>query len=146
VEYFLKEQAIESEKRDFARTSLIIDEENNNDIIGYFTLMAKQFELADSVSGSTRQKLAFSKHVSSIGTMLIAQLGRADGYRSIVAGSEILRMALENCRIIYRLIGMRIVCVEYEPVDKLVNFYTNHSFKLLQENPNGHYMSFLKLS
>jgi hypothetical protein len=146
VENFLKNQAIESERRDFARTSLVIDEEKNNDIIGYFTLMNKQFELAEDVSGSVKQKIASSKYASSVSTILIAQLGRADKYKGIVPGSEILRLALENCKIIYRIIGMRIVCIEYEPIDKLKIFYSDNSFNFLQQNSNGNNLAFIRLS
>jgi len=38
VENFLKNQSIENEKRGMTRTFIIIDEENNNDIIGYILL------------------------------------------------------------------------------------------------------------
>ncbi|MFK4998947.1 hypothetical protein ACI2OX_21590 [Bacillus sp. N9] len=146
VENFLKNQAIESERRDFARTSLVTDEENNNDIIGYFTLMNKQFDFAASVSNSMKQRLAFSKHASSISTILIAQLGRADRYNGKVSGSKLLMLALENCEIIYRVLGMRIVCVEYEPIDKLDYFYSNNSFTYLQQNSNGNNLAFLRMS
>lgn len=146
VENFLKNQSIENEKRGMTRTFIIIDEENNNDIIGYFTLMNKQFEFAEGVSKSVRQKIAFNKHALSVSTILIAQLGRADQYKGIIPGSEILRLALENCKIVYRTIGMRIVCVEYEPIDKIEKFYLNNSFKFLQKNPNGLRLAFLRLS
>ncbi len=38
VENFSKNQSIENEKRGMTRTFIIIDEENNNDIIGYILL------------------------------------------------------------------------------------------------------------
>lgn len=145
VEFFLKEQAIKSEIRSMSRTSLVVDEKNDNDIIGYFTMLNKQFELDRSVSGAVRQKIALNKHATSISTILIAQLGRADQYKGLVPGSEILRLALSNCEMVHRILGMRIVCVEYEPVDKLKDFYTANSFKFLQENNNGHWLSFLRL-
>lgn len=146
VEDFLKEQAVDSEKRSMARTSLIIDENNGNDIIGYFTLLNKHFTLESNVSKSLRQRIAFSKQATSMSTILIAQLGRADQYKGRVSGSEILGLALANCKKVHQIIGMRIVCVEYEPVEELINFYERNSFKFLQESTNGNYLSFLRLS
>lgn len=129
-----------------ARTSLIIDEDNGNDIIGYFTLLNKQFNLEGNVSKSVRQRIVFSKQATSMSTILIAQLGRTDQYRGRVSGSEILGLALENCKKIHRIIGMRIVCVEYEPVDELISFYGRNLFEFLQESISGNHLSFLRLS
>ncbi len=49
----------------------------------------------------------------SVQYILTAQLGREDPYKGIIPSSEILRLALANCKIVYRNIGMRIVCVEF---------------------------------
>lgn len=104
--------------------------------------MNKQFDFVASVSNSMKQKLAFSKQASSMSTILIAQLGRADQYNGKVSGSKWFMLTLENHKVIYRLIGMRIVCVEYEPIDKLDYFYSKSSFTFLQQNSNGNKLAF----
>ncbi|MDC3418700.1 hypothetical protein [Aquibacillus salsiterrae] len=146
VEDFLKNQAIESEKRVFTRTHLVIDEENNGEIIGYFSLKNKSFDFAGNISGSLRQKIAFSKKATTVSTILIAQLGRSDAYKGVVSGSNVLELALEKCEVMYKLIGMRVVCVEYEPVAKLEKFYSNNSFQFLQYSPSGYKLAFIRLS
>jgi hypothetical protein len=50
VESFLHKNAILNEKRALTQTSLIIDENNNNEIIGYFTLLIKSFDLTNEAS------------------------------------------------------------------------------------------------
>ncbi|MEK6456128.1 hypothetical protein [Caldifermentibacillus hisashii] len=47
----MKNPVIKSERRIMAQASLVIDE-NNNDIIGYFTLTNKQFVLDKGFSES----------------------------------------------------------------------------------------------
>ncbi|MFA9560671.1 hypothetical protein ACERII_25575 [Evansella sp. AB-rgal1] len=146
VEDFLKYQAIDSEKRVHARTHLIIDEDNNDEIIGYFTLKNKQFDFEGTTSGSLRQKIAYSKKATSVSTILIAQLGRSDRYKGVVPGSKVLELALEKCDVMYKLIGMRIVCVEYEPIPELEQFYSDNDFQYLQCSPSGYKLAFIRLS
>ena len=43
VQVFLHNNAIPNEKRALTRTSLVVDDENDNEIIGYFTLFSKTF-------------------------------------------------------------------------------------------------------
>jgi hypothetical protein len=144
VESFLHNHAIENEKRSFTRTSLVIDETNNNDIIGYFTLMIKQFTFIE-VTKSTKQRLAHNKHAEVFNSILIAQLGRSDNYKGKVPGNEILNLALHNCKLIYDLSGLRVVCVEYDDKPILHDFYLGNGFKILQENQSGKILAYLRL-
>ncbi|WP_243290351.1 hypothetical protein [Bacillus sp. FJAT-47783] len=145
VEKFLHKKEMLNEKRSFTRTSLVIDEFQNNDIIGYFTLMIKPFEFIDGVSGSTKQKLTNDKHATIFNTILIAQLGRSEDYKGKVFGYEILQLALENCKLIYNLSGLRVVCVEYDDKPILNDFYLKNEFKILQRNESGKLLAYLRL-
>ncbi|PFI75790.1 hypothetical protein [Bacillus cereus] len=143
VESFLHDKALENERRAFTRTSLVIDEENNNDIVGYFTLMVKYFDFID-VSRSTKQRLTNSKQADIFNSILIAQLGRSDSYKETVPGDFILHSALVNCKQIYDLTGLRVVCVEYEDEPKLHDFYMKNDFKILQTNDSGNILAYLR--
>jgi hypothetical protein len=144
VELFLHNNAVENEKRSFSRTFLVIDEENNNDIIGYFTLLIKSFDFTDA-SGTTRQRLTGNKKASVFNAILIAQLGRADSYKGRVSGKQILDLALENCILVHQTVALRVVCVEYEEKAELIKFYKENDFTLLQKNNNGCLISFVRL-
>lgn len=144
VESYLHEKAISSEIRGHARTVLIIDEKQNNDIIGYFTLTTKSFDFLN-VSGTTRGRLTGNKRATSFITILIAQLGRSDLYKGKVSGSEILEFALERCNLVNELSAIKIACVEYENDPKLVKFYEDNDFKAIQKNDNGYIISYVRL-
>ncbi|WLR52014.1 hypothetical protein LC040_03625 [Bacillus tianshenii] len=145
VESFLHTKSINNEKRSFTRTSLVIDEDDDN-IIGYFTLVIKPFNLESNVSGSLRKILTSNKKAEVFNSVLIAQLGRADKYRGIISGEQVLKLALENCLLINELSALRIVTVEYDGHPFLNDFYLRNEFKILQHNKNGKVLAFLKLS
>ena len=144
VESFLHNKAIESEKRSFCRTSLVIDEEKQGEIIGYFTIMTKIFNFSD-VSGTAKGRLTGNKRATNFNTILIAQLGRSDLYKGIIDGSQILNLALGNCQLIHNLSALRVVCVEYANNLKLIDFYKQNGFTELQRNEKGYIMSYVRL-
>lgn len=146
VESFLHKKAIQNEKRSLSRTSLVVDEETNSEIIGYFTLTIRHFKLQDEISKSTRQKLAGSRDADIFSTMLIAQLGRSDLYKGRVPGKGILDLALQNCKMIHDLAGLKVVCVEYEDIPYLNDFYMANEFVYLGKNPDNNLnMSYIRL-
>lgn len=144
VESFLHKKAINSEKRNFNRTSLIIDEDEN--ILGYFTLMVKSFNFDNNISKTTRKSLANNKNASHFNSILIAHLGRPDSFKDELSGSTIVNTILEKCELVYDLTALQTISVEYDPNPKLIQFYRNNQFKLLQTNLTGNELSFLKLS
>ncbi|MED4687413.1 hypothetical protein [Peribacillus frigoritolerans] len=135
VESFLHRNAIENEKRAFTRTFLVIDEELQGDILGYFTLKVKEFYFLDDISKTKRKLVSNNKNADGFNSLLIAQLGRSDNYKGVVKGKEILGLALQNCELIHDLIALGLVCVEFDPDPKLIDFYESQDFKILQQNP-----------
>lgn len=144
VETFLHSNAIPNEKRALTRTSLVIDDENDDEIIGYFTLLVKPFEITIEVSKESRRKLTGNKNATVFNSILIAQLGRADSYKNKISGDVILEFALENCELIYDLSGLRIVCIEYDDIPYLNDFYLKSDFKILQVNMNQKILAYLR--
>lgn len=145
MESFLHNKAIGNEKRLFSRTSLVVDEERNFEIIGYFTLLIKNFKL-DGISGTVKKKLVGNKDADVFNAILIAQLGRSNVYKGIVSGTEILNLALHNCKLIHDLSALRVVCVEYENVPYLNDFYAENQFRYLTTNPDNHLiLSYVRL-
>lgn len=144
VQFFLHQKAINSEKRNICRTFIIHDEKNNDEIIGYFTLMVKEFQFI-GVSKNKIEILTKDRSSTSFHTILIAQLGRSDKYKNIVDGKEILAIALDYCKEVFELTAMKVVCVEYEPNEFLHNFYSDNGFTLLQTNTTGYNLAFMKI-
>ncbi|MDQ0216569.1 hypothetical protein J2S13_003031 [Oikeobacillus pervagus] len=144
VQAFLHNNAIPNEKRALTRTSLVVDDENDNEIIGYFTLLVKPFAIIDEVSKESRKKLSGDKNADVFNSILIAQLGRSDFYKGKVSGDIILEFALENCELAYELVGLRIVCVEYDDISFLNDFYLKYDFKVLQVNSNQKILAYLR--
>lgn len=144
VESFLHNNAISNEIAQYSRTSLVVDEVNNYEIIGYFSLLVKPFNFTNA-SGTTRKRLTGNKKATNFQTILIAQLGRSDKYKKIVGGNKILELALENCKAINELSALRVVCVEYTNTPYLSKFYPENGFTPLQQNEKGLIISYLRL-
>lgn len=81
--------------------------------MGYFTLMVKDFTFNMNVSKSTKKSLTHNKNALHFNSILIAQLGRSDEFKEKLPGVTMLNVALENCKRIYGLTALQIVCVEY---------------------------------
>lgn len=144
VEEFLHFHAVKNEERGFSRTTLVIDEVNNYEIIGYFTILVKNFDFID-VSGTIRKRLTGNKKSTSFITVLIAQLGRSDAYKGKVSGCEILDIAIENCTLINELSSIKVACVEFEDNKFLRDFYEENEFKILQKSDNGYLIAYIRL-
>lgn len=142
VQNYLHYMAIESEKRSFSRTTLVIN--HDHQIVGYFTLLIKDFVFID-VSKTIRKQLTGSKNATSFITILIAQLGRSDLYKDKIKGELILNLALEKCQAINNLSALRVVCVEHDDNENLNKFYEENDFKKLQTNINKKVMRFVRL-
>ena len=146
VQEFLHSKAIENEKRSLSRTNLVVDLDNNSEIVGYFTLAIKPFPIGQEASKRARQKLTGNKDGNTFNAILIAQLARADLYKGKVSGSEILQLALHNCKLIHHLSALRMICVEYKDDEFLNSFYEKDGeFTFLQKNENELKLSYIRI-
>ncbi|PAD19111.1 hypothetical protein [Shouchella clausii] len=143
VEYFLHNKAIDFERQNRGRTTLVVDL-GTGYIIGYFTLLTETFDFIDA-SGRKRQIIAGDKKATYFHCTLIGQFGRSDLYKGKVSGKEIMDDALYVCSIIKSYTATRIVCVEYSDEPALLSFYENNNFRILQRNENGLNMGFVKI-
>ena len=79
VENFLKEKALEFDRRNKSRTYLLIDGDIDEDIIiwGYYTLTLKSLKFANGLSNSKIKKIdGFRSDVTETESILIGQLGK----------------------------------------------------------------------
>jgi hypothetical protein len=137
VESFLHNSAFNFENRNFARTYLLLNEdeyiENNIDIFAYFTLSIKAMEFLPNVSRRKIQRIdGFSKNASSVGAVLIGQLGKDIRHKANISGEEIMSFALDYIYDVFNTAACRITFLECEPIEKLVHFYESCGFEPLQ--------------
>ena len=137
IEDFLRNKAIEFEKRDVSRTYLLIDTINLK-IVAYFTL---------SISVSTTNKLSktqikkidgFSKFRECLGFYLIGQLGIDDNYRKLHKnkglGNFLVDFAYDICKNSQNLVGGRFILIDAIKDKKVIEFYENNHFYKLYED------------
>lgn len=138
VEYFLKNTAIEFSKQGLAKTHLVFASYKGKPVlVGYFTLAIKSFVLKKSaLSKSARKKICKFGHYDLsleryiISAPLIGQLGKnySNGFNKLITGDELLKMALDKITIVQQQAGGKVVYLECEDKEKLINFYRSNGF------------------
>ncbi len=139
VEYFLKRTAIEFAKQSISSTYLIMASYKDQYVLCvYFSLANKVFCISkDSLpSKNWKRRMAkfgqFDKSVQryTISAPLIGQLGKnySNGYDKLITGDELLKLALDKVREMQYIVGGKIVYLECEKKDKLIEFYQSNGF------------------
>jgi hypothetical protein len=117
---------------------LIIDAERvlKGEIIiyGFYSLAIKTLELSEGLSKNTIKRIdGFSKDVMVTEAILLGQLGKNLKYSECIAGQSILEDALDTVYTVHGLAGGRIVFLECDEKQKLIEFYAKCGFIPLQK-------------
>ena len=139
VEGFLKNKAIEFSKQGISSTYLIMASYRTQYVlVGYFTLANKIFCISrDSLPNSKwRRRMAkfgqFDTTIRryTISAPLIGQLGKnyENSYNDLITGDELLKLALDKVREMQYIVGGKIVYLECERKEKLIDFYSRNGF------------------
>lgn len=139
VEHFLKHTAIEFSKQSIASTYLIMASyQNHYVLVGYFTLSNKIFCIDKDGLPNRRWKSRISKFSQydtsikryTLSAPLIGQLGKNynHNYDKLISGDELLYIALEKVREMQYIVGGKIVYLECEDKEKLIDFYSQNGF------------------
>jgi hypothetical protein len=117
---------------------------NKQEIIGYFTLAYKLLHVAkNKLSNSWIKRIArfgnYDKNLKkyTVPSLLIGQISKnyTDNLNKLITGDELLNMALERLSAVQMIIGGRIVFLECQDVDKLIEFYGRNGFIVFGERP-----------
>lgn len=138
VEDFLHKKAVRFEQSDKARTTLIIDE-NTANIVAYYTLSQKEIKLENSdLSKTEKRKLdGISKESNSVIGYLIGQLAKNDAAENNnIKLKNILDYVYSDIDMVRKRVGGRVVIVECENKESLINLYKKHEFKFLKSTPD----------
>jgi hypothetical protein len=87
------------------------------------------------VSKTKRKKLdGLYKKTDDIPCYLIGQLGKNDLYKDKIEGHTIINYAVNIIQKSHEFVGGRFILVECTDNYKLVNFYLNNNFEILQKD------------
>lgn len=139
VEHFLKHTAIEFSKQSISSTYLIMASYKQEYVLcGYFTLANKVFCIDKSSLPNKRWRSRMSRFGQfdkaidkyTISAPLIGQLGKnySNGYDKLITGDELLKLALDKVKQMQYIVGGKIVYLECEQKDKLIEFYESNGF------------------
>ena len=129
LESFLHTKAVEYEKRDLARTFILISE---NKIIGYFSLANTVLEIKEGWPISNTLKKKMNAADGPIAAYLIGQMSKADDVNEKVGG-EMIGVAMSMINEMRKIGGGRVVCVDCKR--ELLKFYEENGFKIIS-NPS----------
>ncbi|MCL2157953.1 MAG: hypothetical protein FWH48_00940 [Oscillospiraceae bacterium] len=145
VEKFLREKALDFDKRNKSRTYLLVDSEQDEEIVilGYYTITIKNLPFTYAVSKTMVKKIdGYSNNVNSAESILIGQLGKDYNHKESISGSLVLDHAVNTVYAVHNLAGCRIVFLECSDNEKIVKFYKDNGFVFLQKS--GEYLQMIR--
>lgn len=147
VEAFLKERALVFAKQSISQTHLVFASYKQKPaFIGYFTLANKEFIY--KINGKYKLSNNICKRLKNFGQAdtfchsikvnapLIGQIGKnyfVKEYTELITGDELLKIACDKIMEAQRILGGKIVYLECENLNRLVNFYSDNGFVIFGE-------------
>lgn len=143
VECFLHKKSIEFEKHSWSKTQLIFTSfKKRPALVGYYTLTNKFLIVENqSINKRLRKRLSqFATYDRSLKKYvlpapLIGQLGKNynHDYNKLITGDELLKIAFDDIKIAQQILGGKIVYLECEDNERLVDFYTSNGFVMFDK-------------
>ena len=158
VSDFLHNKSIDYEQRSLSSTYLIYNDRSQ--LVGYFTISNKGLIISkenyEKLLKKQQKKLSFNGRKLENGdyivnSFLLGQLGKNFNKNileeDIIKGVELLRIAYNLLIEIKNLINVKYLWIECEDNKKLLDFYSNFGFKLIENyvSNNGLKVMILKL-
>lgn len=136
VESFFKDRAVQSSKLYTSATYFILEK---LDLLGYFTLATKMLTLNPKNISASQLKvikrfasLDLDTNTYRLPAVLLAQFGRNFSKTSkSINGNDLMKIALERIEKAVSLTSGKVSFLECEPNKKIVSFYENCGFRLL---------------
>ena len=141
VETFLKTKAVQATKLNTATTYLVYKEISpiEIDLVGYFSLAMKMLTLKKSSLSSSKEKVIsrfgyYDEDSDSykVPAILVAQFGRNfDDESASVSGNDLMTITLNQVKTALSYLSGKTVFLECEKEQKLIDFYKEQGFILL---------------
>ena len=130
---FIHSIADDFEERQIARTFVLINNEQN-EVVGYFTISMKSLS-TNGISKTSIKKIdGVSNSRVCIHSFLIGQLGISDNYAEYKLGTLLLDDAFSKIEMAHDLVAGRYILVDAINHKKVINFYKEYGFALLDTN------------
>lgn len=156
VEKFLKEQAINFTRKHQSVTYLVFNDEDGT-LVGYFTLAIKPIRVDVEAASFSKETIKGIARVGeaddegktyTLSAYLIAQLGKnfANDVNDKITGDQLLQVAIDTVKEFQYMVGGKVVFLEAENEEKLLEFYSKNGFKrfdvrvLKKDTRNDHFL------
>jgi len=148
VERFLKVKAIPYEKAHKCRTYLIVDSRfeggSGPRILAYVSVALSNLKVKEHVSKTMKKRLDGIFQNDEVPCYLIGQLGKNDRYSREIEGCELINYAMNIIRIGHKAVGGRFVRIDVKRNDKLIRFYEENGFRMVQEDDESDLIQFAR--
>lgn len=143
---FIRNKAVEYEKRDKCRTYIFFDNEymlvsGKLKIVGYFSIAIKTMKVPvlETMSHNLRKKLGnLSDKDQNLVVYLIGQLGRDTSYsKDDLDGTQMIQACYGLIESARDIVGGRIILVECKPIKKVCKIYEDEGFIDITEDGDG---------
>ncbi len=143
VEDYLKNSAVDFAKKGISITYLVFGKDDKKSyLLGYYAVTYKILQVSRSnISRTTERRIARFGELDSLSNAyslpapLIAQFSKnfADGTPKILTGSELMKLALDQVQNIQHMAGGRIVYLECEDNQFILEFYKKNGFTVFSK-------------
>ena len=123
IERFLKQRANKEHEQSISDTFVLVDDENRQKILGFFTLSPSSVILEDIPSDLSRKLAKYPAY----GTVLLGRMGRDHNYTPKGFGSLIMKEAMKESLNRGTYYALEIHAKESED-DKLIKYYIGFGF------------------
>ncbi|MDO8611063.1 MAG: hypothetical protein Q7R95_11105 [bacterium] len=130
---FIHITALDFEDRQISRTFVLVNI-SKNEIVGYFTISMKSLSTNGMSKTSIKKIDGVSNSRVCIHSFLIGQLGISDNYSEYKLGTLLLDDAFSKIEMAHDLVAGRYILVDAINHEKVIKFYTEYGFALLDTN------------
>ena len=143
VQDFIRNKAIDHEKRRLAKTMLIFDKDANMQLVGFYSITTKSLEINKNLN-TTQKKHFFGTSQTSgdtIPSILIGQLGKNEAVRSDFTGTNLMELIFSYIYMADKYLPSVVTYVEHDGRQSLIDYYEKNGFMYYQrkeEEKNKH--------
>lgn len=130
---FIHSTAFDFEDRQISRTFVLVNT-SENEVVGYFTISMKSLSTNNMSKTSIKKIDGVSNTRVCIHSFLIGQLGISDNYTEYKFGTLLLDDAFSKIEMAHDLVAGRYILVDAINHEKVLKFYTDNGFALLDTN------------
>lgn len=143
IHSFIHEKVVQATRLKTSVTHLVFQIDSGKlDFVGFFTLAIKVIRIkSESLSSRERNLIKSFSYFDSENrcfncpAILIAQFGRNFNADSdSISGADLMSLSLQKIAEAQKILGGKVVFLECEPIEKLIAFYQNQGFKLLDDS------------